>query len=234
MKKILLILGAILGEALIVLILLEFYEIQGQRIFIQNLFFLTLAYTVILAPLMFPWVSLKDKEQKWVGSLGIQLSSMAFYVIATLLAVICCNASYPPVEPKYQLLIHMFLLLIFVVSLSLGSWASEKVGQVYRKEAKMEEGIKQIKSQMDMLMLNANMNADVPQEIKDRYTAIINTVRYISPAGTDEAIKLEQDILKVLYEMDYMTSNYATNKAELERSLLFVENLIGLRKKCLV
>lgn len=232
MKKLYYIIGALLGEVLIILVLLEFYPYFGQRIFVQNLIFLTLAYVLVLTPLFLPLADLKDKEQKWVAGLGAKMSGTVIYMVCTVLAMIACNINMPPVPAKYQLYIYLFLLLLLILFLAVGSKSEEKVGEVYRKEQKREAGLKIIRQEMATIVMKTNLMERIPQQVKNDIISIDESLRFITPIDTEEAEVLEQSILKEIRELDFLKNNYETNKKEVHQALLLINELLERRKKC--
>lgn len=234
MKKFFLIAAALLGEALIVLVLLLFYEHFGARIFWQNLVFLSFAYAMVLTTVWSPVYDTKSKEQKWVGMLGLHIVGTSFYVLCTLMAVVICNNMEPPLEANYQLYILLFILLCFLFGRTFSFMSFEKVGQVYAKEQSMSAGLNTMKTSMDDLYYQLQLAGSVPAAVKDRITSLRASMRYFTPIGTDQALRLEKDITYTITDISSLMKEYELNKKLIDEAIARLDGLLQRRKECLV
>lgn len=229
MKKIYSIIAAIIGEVIIVCVLLEFYDYFGQRIFWQNLFFLTLAYTILLVSLFRPFVEIESKEQKWVGMLGLHLFGTILFL--TILFHIMMT---PPMDADHQLYILLALLAIFFLSRYFAFMSYEKVGKVYEKEKSMTNVIDVMKKTMDDLLYQLLQNQSVDPMVKEKLSKIRDAMRYISPLGTNEAIALETEIKETISSIGSCLNNYTVNKSSVDQMILKLEGLLQRRKNCFI
>ena len=229
MKKIYSIIAAIIGEVIIVRVLLEFYDYFGQRIFWQNLFFLTLAYTILWVSLFRPFVEIESKEQKWVGMLGLHLFGTILFL--TILFHIMMT---PPMDADHQLYILLALLAIFFLSRYFAFMSYEKVGKVYEKEKSMTNVIDVMKKTMDDLLYQLLQNQSVDPMVKEKVSKIRDAMRYISPLGTNEAIALETEIKETISSIGSCLNNYTVNKSSVDQMILKLEGLLQRRKNCFI
>ena len=234
MKKIYSIIAAIIGEVIIVRVLLEFYDYFGQRIFWQNLFFLTLAYTILWVSLFRPFVEIESKEQKWVGMLGLHLFGTILLLSGTFLAILFCNMMTPPMDADHQLYILLALLAIFFLSRYFAFMSYEKVGKVYEKEKSMTNVIDVMKKTMDDLLYQLLQNQSVDPMVKEKVSKIRDAMRYISPLGTNEAIALETEIKETISSIGSCLNNYTVNKSSVDQMILKLEELLQRRNNCFI
>ena len=220
MNKIYSILAAIIGEVIIVCILFEFYDYFGQRIFWQNLFFLTLTYAILWVSLFRPFVETESKEQKWVGMLGLHLFGTTLLLIGTFLTILFCNMMTPPMDANHQLYILLAILAIFFLSRYFAFMSYEKVGKIYKKEKSMTNVIDVMKKTMDDLYYQLLQNQSVDLMVKERVSKIRESMRYISPLGTNEAIALETEIKETISSIGSSVNNYTVNKSSVDQMIM--------------
>ena len=230
MKKIYSILAAIIGEVIIVCVLFEFYGYLGERIFFQNLLFLTLAYGIFWASLFKPLVETESKEQKWVGMLGLHLIGTIFLLGGMFMAVIICNIMTPPLNATYQLYIFLAILAVFFLSRYFSHMSYERVGKIYEKEKSMTNVVDAIKKDLDDLYYQLLQNQSVDPMIKERVNKIKDSLRYLSPVGTDEAFRLENEMKETIVSIQMQISNYTMNKSSVDQMVLKLEGLLQRRK----
>jgi uncharacterized membrane protein SirB2 len=234
MKKIYSILAAIIGEVIIVCVLFEFYGYLGERIFFQNLLFLTLAYGIFWASLFKPLAETESKEQKWVGMLGLHLFGTILLLSGTFLTILFCNMMTPPMDADHQLYILLALLAIFFLSRYFAFMSYEKVAKVYEKEKSMTNVLDVMKKTMDDLLYQLLQNQSVDPMIKERVNKIKDSLRYLSPVGTDEAFRLENEMKETIVSIQMQISNYTMNKSSVDQMVLKLEGLLQRRKNCFI
>lgn len=83
-KKIFSLLLALFGEALIVFCFLHFGKNVQTEILILNIIVSTIIYCLVFVDFIFPWVNLKDKSQKQIGSIGLRWFFTFFYLILAI------------------------------------------------------------------------------------------------------------------------------------------------------
>lgn len=230
-KHIFLLLFGILGELIICFILYEFKDHMGTPNFVLSLIAASLAFLFLLVKLFNPIPNSKeDKEQKWVGSLGIKVWASFIYLVGTGLVIFYCNRTIPVVPFKYQLIIHLALLAILVISQVFSITASDKVGEVYRKEQATVDKLKQLKLSVKHMQLNMSMYKEIPPEVKDRINGFDEALRYITPVLTSEAQDIEDKMLNITQNLNISFKQYQVNKSFIDNSLDMFDQLLKYRK----
>ncbi len=229
-KTLYLLLFGVLGELIIFFVLHEFIDHMGTPIFVLNFIFASLAFLFLLLRLFNPLADTEDKEQKWVGSIGINLAASTCYLIGTGLAIYFCNAPTPVVPLKYQLLIHVALIAFLIISRFFSSTSHEKVGEIYRKEQATEDKLNELKLSVKRMLLNLSMYDGIPPEVKDRINSLDESLRYITPVLTEEAQDVENKMLDITQNLNISLKQYQVNKSFIDKSLDMFEELLKYRK----
>ena len=71
-KTIFSLLIAIIGEILLIICFLQFGKKFPSDILTLNIVVSTIIYFLVFVDLLFPWINLKDKTQKQIGSIGLK------------------------------------------------------------------------------------------------------------------------------------------------------------------
>ena len=94
-KKIVSILLILLGEAIIIFCFLHFGIRLQTEVLVLNIIVSTIIYCLVFVDFFFPWVNLKDKSQKQIGSIGLRWFFAFFYLILALLFMVFFNSINP-------------------------------------------------------------------------------------------------------------------------------------------
>ena len=230
MKKFYLILASLLGEVVLVLVLLEFYDLWGSRVFWQNLIFLTIAYSLFPISLFMPRYDTKSKEQKWVGMLGLNIAGTLFYTIGTVVAIIFFTWYTPRINANHQLYVLLIILIVFLFSRFFSHVTYDKVGEVYAKEQAMTCGVDSMKKAMDNLYYQLQRLDNVPLDVKNKVSVMRDSMRYFSPVGTEEAVRLEKEIKDIISSLSIYVVNYKLNMNYIKLNVNKMEELLQRRK----
>jgi hypothetical protein len=194
-KKTFSLLLALFGEALIIFFFLYFFKNTQIEVLILNIFVSTIIYCLLFADLIFPWVNLKDKTQKQIGSIGIRWFFTYSYLILAIGAMVYFN-NEKPTHFAYQLMIHGILLFIILLGLFISFSTSEKVSEVYFEEKENRDRIDELKKATKELILKVDSMSNIPSEIKTRINELQENLRYLSPTNNIESIRIESKFIE--------------------------------------
>ncbi len=239
MRKILSILAAILGEAIIVtLILLISRDIPGE-ITALNIIVCTIAFA-LWARILFVKIDRSDDEVgSWVASLGIRLYGMLCYSFTAPVAAFLMNNTWilrdgfnrtEPVSLKIQILIQAAFLLLLVLTGVFAGAAGNQVSAVHEKEKDLTAGPDRMRAAVRRLSDTAFMTEGISPEVKASIDNLAADLRFLSPVGTAEAKEYEQ---KFVSDIDFLLPsfiNYKMNEAFIIRQLSLLRRTFETRK----
>jgi hypothetical protein len=181
----------IFGEILIICCFLYFGKDVQSEILTLNIVVSTLIYCLVFFDVIFPWINLKDKSQKQVGSIGIRWVVTTLYLIFGIGTMVLLNTVVPVVF-AIQVLIHCFLLFFMLVGIFLSVSASEKVKEIYVEESQNRNRIEEMKRITKEVQHNLEAGGQFPAEMVARINELYINLRYLSPSSNEEALKLEK------------------------------------------
>lgn len=233
MKNVYYYLSALLGEVVIVGICLELMPLIGENVTYLNIGVLSLLYVLCWIRFFIPLIKKDEAAQSWVGSLGIKMAGIQFLIFCTILTMIGCNIGLPEHQLpfRYQLYIYIAIFAIFFLYMAFSEESSDKVKEVYIEEKAKEQGVKSMKSVMQNLIDAVDLCNDMPAEVKDHFRTINESLRFISPNITDEALRLEKNFCIVAESLYLAVENgYKLNADTINKSLPQLELYLKRRK----
>ena len=134
---------ALLGEALIIFCFLHFGKNVQTEILTLNIIVSTIIYCLVFVDVIFPWVNLKDKSQKQIGSIGLRWFFTFFYLILAIGVMVIFN-TVKPIHFTNQIIIQA--LFFFIVWAIYMFSSSDKVREVYIEEKQNRDRIDEMKA----------------------------------------------------------------------------------------
>ncbi len=219
-KKIVSILLILLGEAIIIFCFLHFGIRLQTEVLVLNIIVSTIIYCLVFVDFFFPWVNLKDKSQKQIGSIGLRWFFAFFYLILALLFMVFFN-SINPTHFSNQIVFHGILLFFLILGLFLANNASEKVAEIYVQEKQNRDNIDEMKKATKSLQLKLDTMSNVPIEIISRVNELQENLRYLSPSNNDEAIVLES---KFVEDIKILSNCFSENPLNMVNVISNIKN----------
>lgn len=231
-KMLLLLLLAILGEILIVLSFLHFGKEAGAGALTLNIIVTTIIYVGIIYDFISPLISLKDKSQRQIGSLGLRWFITSSYSIIAAGLMIYFGI-VKPAEFISQLLIHGFLFFLFLLGLFGSSISSEKVEEVYAEEKLNGNKINEMKLEIREIQKRVDLVNDLPDEISSRLNDLQESIRFLSPSNNSEALLLENKFIEEARRLNQCFSETPIDLEQVIRSVKICELTFIDRKQVL-
>ena len=102
---------ALFGEALIILGFLHFGKKLESEILKLNIVISSIIYSLVFVDFIFPWVNLKDKAQKHIGSIGLRWFFTYLYLAIAIGAMVIFN-TVKPIHFINQIIIWRFRTML--------------------------------------------------------------------------------------------------------------------------
>lgn len=186
-----------------------------------------LAYSLFFVDLLTPWVNWSDKSHKSIAGLGLRWSSIFFYAIAAVIAIVAMN--YYDLSFTVQAIVHAILLLGLLLGVVGMLSATSITGKVYQQEQAMRRDIVDLKGAV--LRLKVKMaGCELPEDITNRLRAWEESLRYISPSKSAEAHEIEKQMSSEIDNLGRMVGDYTLNEERILKSISTLERLYVTRK----
>ena len=228
-KKLISLLLFLFGEAIIIASFILFGKNTPSNILILNIIISSLVFGLFFFGYSAPWIDLKDKTQKQVGSLGV---SWLFIWLYFFLAAGLLIAGYfvPELTFKVQLVFHCALLFLFLLGQYAASRSAAKVAEVYEQETKNRDGINDMKAAMRQLKNKMAELNGLPEWFTQRVDAFDEGVRFLSPTNSKEACELEKSFVEIVNGLLFAITDFSMNEAQIESTLKKLDRLFQNRK----
>lgn len=219
-KKIFSLFIALFGEALIILGFLHFGKNLQSEILTLNIVVSSIIYCLVFVDFIFPWVNLKDKAQKQIGSIGLRWFFTYLYIALAIAAMVIFN-TVKPIHFTNQILIHGILFFVVLLGLFLAFSSSDKVREVYFEEKQNRDRIDEMKKATKELQLKLDAMNNIPPEIISRINELQENLRYLSPSNNNEALVLES---KFVEEVNKLSNCFSDNPLNMEVVISNIKN----------
>jgi hypothetical protein len=229
MKKTLSILLFVLGELLLIYSFNYFNIGHSPDVIKLNIVVSSIVYGLFFLDLFIPWVDLKDKTQKTIGSIGLRWFSTFAYASVAIFIMIYCHLNRP-VGISKQLVFQGIALFLFFVGLMFAFSSSEKVEEIYHEEKQNRASIDQVRSAMKKLQRTV-ANVQMEQVFVQQINQLDEDLRYISPSNNTEAIELDQLLNQGIMDLDiYLKSESSFDYTQIRGIIHNCEITIKERK----
>lgn len=238
MKYVLRIISFVICLVLLCLAAIEFTPRLGADVAWLSAAMLALGFCLSCLPFFTRYIKPKEEEaaETWAGTLGVDMFGMSFYFVAVIIAIIACNINAPEqqVAFRYQLCIHLLLIMMFTAFISWRYVVADKVTEVYHKEQVRLDGKRTIKDSLLDLENAVALEPAVPQEVKQRISTLLGNARFITPNPSQRAVALEAKVAEMAEAVrDAVSAGYAMNAESIGRYLDVLELAMKNRKNLL-
>jgi hypothetical protein len=218
------------GEAIIVAAFILFRGNTPDNILVMNIVVSSLIYGLFFCNFRIPWIELKDKSKKQIGAIGISWFAAWFYAIAAIAFMLCANLVYE-LSFTIQLIVHCVLLFFLFLLALLSGRSAGKVEEVYQQETRNRMGISEMKKAMQALQDKISETAGLPTNFTQRVNLIEGSLRFISPAETNEAYDLERSFVETIDAIRFALQDYSLNAEQIDKNLSKCERIYNNRKQ---
>jgi len=223
------ILLTVFGEGIIIACFLLFGNPSPEKYLCMAV--TTVIYVLLCWQSFIPWINLKDKSGKEVGSLGIKWYGIVFYSILAIIAMLYCNLSEPKVSFELQLIIHLVLLFLLFGSLIAGKGVEGKVASIHKKESAALENRDLLKLALNNFKRKLSVKSDFPQWILERIAKMEDEARYISPNDSTQARYLDSSFAESLKALETKLDFGNLEQAQIDELLKMCEITLTERKR---
>ena len=173
-----------------------------------------------LSDAYFPWVNLKDKSQKQIGSIGLRWFFTFFYLILAIGVMVIFN-TVKPIHFTNQIIIHGILFFLVLLGLFMAFSSSDKVREVYIEEKQNRDRIDEMKKATKELQLKLDAMNNIPPEIISRINELQENLRYLSSSNNSDALVLES---KFVEELRILSNCFSDNSLNMEVVISNIKN----------
>lgn len=219
-KKIFSLLLVLFGEALIIFCFLHFGKNVKSEILTLNIIVSTVIYCLVFVDVIFPWVNLKDKSQKQIGSIGVRWFFTFLYLILAIGFMLFFNTA-EPIHFTDQIILHCILFFLLLLGLFMAFSSSDKVREVYIEEKQNRDRIDEMKKATKELQLKLDAMNNIPPEIISRINELQENLRYLSPSNNSDALVLES---KFVEELRILSNCFSDNSLNMEVVISNIKN----------
>jgi uncharacterized protein YacL len=217
------------GEAIIIAAFVLFRGNTPDNILVLNIVVSSLVYGLFFCNFRDSWIDLTDKTQKQVGAIGISWFAIGFYSFVAIAFMLVANLEYD-LSFTFQLIVHCVLLFFLCLWLLLSRHSADKVAEVYHEQTANRSGILEMKTAMRNLKDKISDTAGLPDNFVKKITALEESLRFISPANSNEAYDLERQFVGIINDISYAISDFSMNETAIENNLKKVERIYQNRK----
>lgn len=219
-KKIFSLLLVLFGEALIIFCFLHFGKNVKSEILTLNIIVSTVIYCLVFVDVIFPWVNLKDKSQKQIGSIGVRWFFTFLYLILAIGFMLFFNTA-EPIHFTDQIILHCILFFLLLLGLFMAFSSSEKVREVYIEEKQNRDRIDEMRKVTKELQLKLDAMNNIPPEIITRINELHENLRYLSPSNNSDALVLES---KFVEEVRILSNCFSNDPFNMEIVISNIKN----------
>jgi hypothetical protein len=229
-KRIFSLLLFLFGEGLIILCFIHFGKNIQPEILKLNIVVASLIYILSFFDIFIPWIDLKDKPQKKIGSIGLRWVFTTFYMITGVGAMIIFN-TLSPIPFISQLIIQGILLFLLLIGLFLAFSSSEKVQEIYQEERQILNKIDEMKKTTRELQLKLDRMTDIPVDVILRINNLQENIRFLSPCNNNRATELEKQFVEEMRMLHDCFVDIPLNIAKIQDNIKNCERTYKERKQ---
>lgn len=240
MKTLFAFLITIIGEALVIGANIILFPTLPTDILALNCVVCSIIFLMIIWPLWGGLIDKQDKHEKWVATLGLGIAGFNWYCLLALAAIVCMNVGafrfvhagdlYEPLKFGYQLMIHLALLLVLLLTFWASHRTGEQVSEVYVKEKSMTAGVDEMRRAVRNLQDQLFVTDGIDPAHKQIVYQIEENLRFISPIGNDESRELEKKFVDIIAAMIPAFHDYRMNHDSIDRQLKLLMRTFENRK----
>lgn len=217
-----------LGFALIICGWFLFGDRCDTSIFTLNIVVSLLIYSVIFSDLLISWYNPEDKSQRRLGNLGLRWGVTLPYVIIAITLIILSNIFSWPF--KVQLFAQGIAIVLLILGYVFVVHSANNIGNVSNQQNIDLSGVDKMRSAVKSLHYDMLDKGTIPAELSQRVAQLIDDMRFISPANSNDAKDLEQRFVDIIGRARIMVSSFTLNHEELASELSKAERTLKDRK----
>lgn len=214
-------------------IILTSFFIWGEDVepgkFAVNIVVSLLCYVLGFLDFLFPFVDLKDKAQKRIGTMSVRMVTVWSYIFLSVVTMLVFTSRVDIPFLAY-LIVHCVYVLFLVLGFMAVAEVASKVSDVYEQESAAKEGTDGLKRKARKVMYAKEDVAQLSAQIARRTNEVLEMVQYIAPSNAPLAKELEAKLDKVMGEFAVALKLSPSNEKKLNALLTDIERLIAERK----
>jgi len=152
-------------------------------------------YLVFALPFVFAAINISNFSGK-IPSLVMIWLGILFYMAASTVILILLTRNPPILQFNAAIIIQAVLLLLFIINIYLGYFASSHIRNVAAEEAGKQEFIRELKPKAQSLLLSVNRLPGEYENAQKILKQAIEEIRFIYPVNGGAGSDLESQIIK--------------------------------------
>lgn len=217
-----------LGYVLIICGWLLFGDRSDTSIFILNIVVSLVMYSVIFSDLLISWNKPEDKSQRRIGNTGLRWAVTLFYVVIAFVLIVLSNLfswSF-----SVQLFAHSIAIVGLIAGYALVAHSANNIGNVTSQQSIAKSCVDMMRREAKSLHYDMLDKGDIPAELSQRVAQLVDDMRFIAPANSEDARLLEQRFVDIISRARVMVSSFTLNHEELAMELSKAERTLKDRK----
>lgn len=217
-----------LGYVLIICGWLLFGDRSDTSIFILNIVVSLVMYSVIFSDLLISWNKPEDKSQRRIGNTGLRWAVTLVYVVIAFVLIVLSNLfswSF-----SVQLFAHSIAIVGLIAGYALVAHSANNIGNVTSQQSIAQSGVDMMRREAKSLHYDMLDKGDIPAELSQRVAQLVDDMRFIAPANSEDARLLEQRFVDIISRARVMVSSFTLNHEELAMELSKAERTLKDRK----
>ena len=177
---------------------------------------------------MISWNKPEDKSQRRIGNTGLRWAVTLFYVVIAFVLIVLSNLfswSF-----SVQLFAHSIAIVGLIAGYALVAHSANNIGNVTSQQSIAQSGVDMMRREAKSLHYDMLDKGDIPAELSQRVAQLVDDMRFIAPANSEDARLLEQRFVDIISRARVMVSSFTLNHEELARELSKAERTLKDRK----
>ncbi|MBR5595146.1 MAG: hypothetical protein IKW47_02500 [Alistipes sp.] len=217
-----------LGYVLIICGWLLFGDRSDTSIFILNIVVSIVMYSVVFSDLLIAWNNPEDKSQRRIGNTGLRWGVTLLYVVIAFVLIVLSNVFAWTFA--VQLFAHSIAIVVLIAGYALVAHSANNIGNVTNQQSIVRSGVDMMRREAKSLHYDMLDKGDIPAELSQRVAQLVEDMRFISPANSEDARILEQRFVEIVSRARVMVSSFTLNHEELAMELSKAERTLKDRK----
>lgn len=218
----------ILGIVLVVCGWFLWGDRGDTAVFVLNIVVSLLMYCLVFSDFLIKWYRPEDKSQRRIGNMGLKWGVVFIYIVLALLVMVLSknyNWSF-----WVQLFLHGVAIVVLIGGFALVSMSASNIGKVHEQQSVERSGVDKMRREAKGLHYDMLDKGTIPAELSQRVAQLVEDMRFISPANSEDARDLEQRFVDIVGRARLMVSSFTLNHEELAAEISKAERTLKDRK----
>jgi hypothetical protein len=217
-----------LGFVLVICGWLLFGDRSDKGVFVLDIIVSLFVYSVLFSDFLISWYRPEDKTQRRIVNLGLRWGATTFYAMVAISIIVLSHIFSWPFG--VILFAHGIAIVLLIVGCSLIVHSASNIASVTHQHDIVLAGLDMMRREVKALHYDIMDKGTIPTEISQRVAQLVEDMRFISPANSEDARDLEQRFVDIIGRVRIMVTSFTLNNEELAAELSKAERILKERK----